>query len=332
MSKVFVTGPDGLLGSNIVRELLLRQYEVKVMVYGSRMPLTLDGLPIEIVSGNITDKEELIQLSADCDYFINVAAITDVWPTRGSLYYKINVEGTENVIEAVLANKIKRLVHVGSASAFGYGSIENPGNESSAYLSAKYKLDYIESKKLGQEKVLAACKNRALNAVVVCPTFMMGPYDSKPSSGALIIAIAEGTLPGFSSGGKNWVYVKDVAVATCNAITKGRVGEAYILGGENLTYVAAVKRIAAALKQKQLPLFIVPNFMLKTIGLGASVVAKITGKTPKLSYNLAAIACDGHYFSSKKAIDELKMPQTPIEVGVLEAQQWFIENNYLKKE
>ena len=329
MSKVFVTGPDGVLGSNIVRELLARKYEVRVLVFGPSQPITLKGLPIEIVEGNITNKAQLIELSKGCDYFINVAAITDMWPTRGAKYFKINVEGAENAVEAVLQNKIKRLVHVGSASSFGYGTIDNPGNETSAYKSAKYKVDYIESKKLGQEKVLAAVKEKGLEAVVVCPTFMIGPYDSKPSSGAMIIAIAKGELPGYSSGGKNWVYVKDVAVGVCNAMTMGRIGEAYILGGENITYVNAVKRIAGALGQKKLPKFVVPRFLLLFIGWLGTVAAAITGKPPKLTLNLAQIACDGHYFSPKKAMEELKMPQTPIEVGVKEAQGWFIENKYL---
>ena len=329
MSKVFVTGPDGVLGSNIVRELLARKYEVRVLVFGPSQPITLKGLPIEIVEGNITNKAQLIELSKGCDYFINVAAITDMWPTRGAKYFKINVEGAENAVEAVLQNKIKRLVHVGSASSFGYGTIDNPGNETSAYKSAKYKVDYIESKKLGQEKVLAAVKDKGLDAVVVCPTFMIGPYDSKPSSGAMIIAIAKGELPGYSSGGKNWVYVKDVAVGVCNAMTMGRSGEAYILGGENITYINAVKRIAGALGQKKLPKFVVPRFLLLFIGWLGTVAAAITGKPPKLTLNLAQIACDGHYFSPKKAMEELKMPQTPIEVGVKEAQGWFIENKYL---
>lgn len=328
MSKIFVTGSDGLLGSNIIRELIYRNHKVKVLVYAHE-PITLKGLPIEIVHGDITKAQEVIDASADCEYFINVAAITDMWPTRHPKYFAVNVKGTENAIEAVLKNKMKRLVQIGSASSFGYGTIEKPGDETSAFKSAKYKVDYIESKKLGQEKVIEAVKKRGLDAVVVCPTFMIGPYDSKPSSGAMIIAIAKGNLPGYSSGGKNWVCVKDVAQAVCNALTMGESGETYIAGGENLTYVQAVKRIAAALGQTKLPKFIVPGFLLKFIGFMGTVGGKLTGKAPQLSYNLAQIACDGHYFSPAKAIRELKMPQTPIEVGVKEAQEWFKNHGYL---
>ncbi|MBA3970976.1 MAG: NAD-dependent epimerase/dehydratase family protein [Bacteroidetes bacterium] len=329
MSKVFLTGPDGLLGSNIVRELLHRNYEVRAMLYHNKHPITLIGLPIEIVYGDISDKDALIELSKGCDYFINVAAITDMWPSRGQKYFRINVKGAENAVEAVLKNKMKRLVHVGSASSFGYGTIDKPGNEMSDFKSGKYKVDYIDSKRDGQLKVLEAVKEKGLDAIVVCPTFMIGPYDSKPSSGTMIIAIVKGKMPAFSSGGKNWVYVKDVSTGVCNALTMGRSGEAYILGGENLTYVDAVTRIAASVGQKKIPKFIVPNGILKFIGLLGTLSGAITKKAPALTINLANIACDGHYFSPQKAIDELKIPQTPIEIGVKEAVDWFQENKYL---
>src|SRR5436189_194940 len=100
MSKVFVTGPDGLLGSNLVRVLLERNYTVKALVFPGREPVTLKGMPIEIVYGDITKKEDVIKHSKGCDYIINVAAITDVWPSRAPIYDKVNSAGTANVIEA----------------------------------------------------------------------------------------------------------------------------------------------------------------------------------------------------------------------------------------
>lgn len=331
MSKVFVTGPDGLLGSNIVRELLTRNYQVKAMVFGNNIPLTLSDLPIEIVSGDITKKEELIDLTKDCDYIINVAANTNVWPSHHASYFITNVDGAQNVLDAAIANGVKRLVHVGSASAFGFGSIESPGDESTPFKSGKYNLDYINSKKQGQELIQDAARQNKVNAVIVCPTFMIGPYDSKPSSGEVILAIANAKLPGIAAGGKNWVYVKDVADATCNALTMGRSGEAYILGGENLSYKKATERIAVALGQQKFPKSAYPNFLIKMAGAGATAMARITNKKPKLSYKMACIACDGHYFSSKKAIQELDLKQTPIEQGVLEAKKWFNDHNYLKQ-
>ena len=137
-------------------------------------------------------------------------------------------------------------------------------------------------------------------------------------------------MPAFSSGGKNWVCVKDVSRAVCNAITMGRKGETYILGGENLSYVDAVKRISVAVGQNKIPRFVIPNFLLKCFGMMGTISGAITKKAPKLTINLAKIACDGHYFSPQKAIDELKMPQTPIEAGVKEAVVWFKEHGYMK--
>ncbi len=329
MAKVFVTGPDGLLGSNVVRELINRGHEVIAMVMKGRVPITLQGLPLEIVYGDITLKEDIILLSKGCEYFIHIAAITDMWPSLGAHYFKVNVEGTKNAIDAAIANQVKRFIHVGSASSFGFGTLEKPGDEKARYKSAHYKLDYLESKKIGQDAVLDAVKNRNLPAIVVCPTFMIGPYDTKPSSGAMVIAIAKKKLPANTRGGKNWVAAKDVAFGICNALNKGRIGESYILGGENMSFKIAVSRIAKALGQKDYPQIEMPNPIIKSLGWISEKIALINGKIPKLSYPMALIACDGHYFSPAKAIEELELPQTPIEEAVLELKQWFNENGYL---
>lgn len=171
-------------------------------------------------------------------------------------------------------------------------------------------------------------KEKGLPAIVVNPTFMIGPYDSKPSSGAMIIAAAKGSIPSYTSGGKNWVAVKDVAAGICNALTKGRIGQAYILGGVNLTYKEALTRICTTVG-KPAPGFQAPNFLVKFAGRMGSLFGNITGKAPKLSYPMAWIACDGHYFSPQKAIDELDLPQTPLETAVNDAHTWFKENAYL---
>ncbi len=329
MQKVFVTGPDGLLGSNVVRELLLRNYEVIAMVLEGTTPATLKDIPITIVYGNITNKKEVEKFSRGCEYFIHIAAITDAWPTRGAHYFKVNVEGTRNAIDAALKNKVKRFIHVGSAGSFGYGSIDNPGDETSSYNSGKYVLDYLESKRLGQELVLEAVKKRNLPALILCPTFMIGPYDSKPSSGSLVIAVAKMKLPAIAKGGKNWVATKDVASAICNSLEKGNIGSSYILGGENLSFKDAVKRIAGALDQPDYPKLEMPDVIIKAIGFLGSLAGRISGKTPKISYTMALIACEGHYFDHTKAINELDMPQTPLEEAVKELKAWFEENGYL---
>lgn len=329
MESVFVTGPDGLLGSNLVRELISRNYQVTAMIQKGREPVTLNKLPVNKVVGDITSPQEVKNLSKGFDYFIHVAALTDMWPSRGGNHFLINVEGTKNVVNAVLQNDIKRLIHVGSASSFGYGCLTTPGDEESTYKMFKYKLDYMDSKQKAHELVSSAVKKDSLPALIVCPTFMIGPYDVKPSSGALVLALAKKKLPFLPSGGRNWASAKDVAVASCNALTKGRIGESYILGGENLSYKDAVRRMADAMDLKYYPQVIMPDFILKTIGFFGSTTSPLTLKPPKLSYSMARVACDHHYFSSAKAIQELGLPQTSIEKATQELHSWFIENRYL---
>lgn len=329
MERVFVTGPDGLLGSNLVRELIARNYEVTAMIQKGRDPVTLKELPVKKVVGDITSPEEVKNLSKGFDYLMHVAALTDMWPARGGNHFLINVEGTKNVINAALENGIKRLIHVGSASSFGFGSLSNPGDEESPYKSFKYKLDYLDSKLKAQQLVSNAVKKDNLPALIVCPTFMIGPYDVKPSSGALVLALAKKNLPALPSGGKNWASAKDVAVASCNALTMGRIGESYILGGENLSYKDAVRRMADALDLKYYPRVVMPDFVLKTMGLLGSSVSPLMKRPPKLSYPMACVACDHHYFTPAKAIQELGLPQTPIELSTQELHNWFIGNSYL---
>ncbi|NJN42698.1 MAG: NAD-dependent epimerase/dehydratase family protein [Flammeovirgaceae bacterium] len=329
MANVFVTGPDGLLGSNLVRELLARNYEVTAMVQEGRDPVTLKGLPITKVYGDVTSVDQLKQLTKGFDYLVHIAALTDMWPTRGGKHFLINVEGTKNVIDAVLENGISRMIHVGSAGSFGYGTLEKPGTEEDSYKSAKYGIGYTDSKMVGEQVVNEAIKKRNLPAVIVCPTFMIGPYDVKPSSGAIVVAVAKRKLPALPGGGKNWASVKDVAIGTCNALERGRLGESYILGGENLSFKDAVKKIATAVGQPDYPKFVMPDFVLKTIGRFSDLYSSVSGKPVQLTYPMARVACDDHYFSSEKAIRELGLPQTPLEEAVKELHRWFKENNYL---
>lgn len=329
MSKVFVTGPDGLLGNHVIRELLNRSYKVVAMVQSGRQPAGLDNLSIDIVNGDITNKEDVIKLSEGCDYFIHIAAITDLWPTKGEKYYRVNVTGTAHAIEAALKNRIKRFIHIGSASSFGSGNKHQPGVEDMVSANAGYGLDYVESKRIAQELVLNAVKERQLQGIVLCPTFMIGAYDSKPSSGAMLIAVAKNKLPFVANGGKNWVAARNVATAVCNALEKGRIGESYILGGQNVTYLEMVQTIAAVIKCGSPSKTVIPDFLVKTAGLASTLQSKLFRTTPKISYPMAQIACSKQFYSPAKAIAELELPQDPIENAIEESYLWFKENGYL---
>ncbi|MFK7920733.1 MAG: NAD-dependent epimerase/dehydratase family protein [Bacteroidia bacterium] len=328
--RVLVTGADGLLGNNVVRLLLSQNYTVRALVQEGRKFPSLDELPIEQQKGDLLDAQSLDKAVEGMDYVIHVAGLTDVWPAKGEKYFAVNVKGTQNLIDAVLKHKVQRMVCIGSASSFGFGTEDTPGNETTAWKGEKYGLDYINSKLSGQNEIIKAVKEKGLPALVINPTFMIGPYDTKPSSGAVLVAAWENPPPFCTNGGRNWVAVKDVAIATVNALHQGRIGECYIAGGENMSYVDAFG-LLEELTQKSQPKKTLPDFMILATGWFASLFGKLTGKAPKITYEMAKVACDSHFFSPAKAIAELDMPQTPIKEAMQEAFDWFFANGYLKK-
>lgn len=327
--RVLLTGADGFLGSNIARELLKQGYEVTALLQDGRPDISIRGLNITKVSGDILNTDSLSKAMAGCDYVIHAAAYTGVWPSRDAIHEKINFQGTQNVIQTAVAAGVKRIVYVSTANSFGFGTQANPGNETKPYASATYGLDYMDTKYKTQEWVLEQVKTKNFPVIIVNPTFMLGPYDNKPSSGAMIVALKKGQLPGYSMGGKNYVYVKDVAKAVVNAISMGRMGECYILGNQNLSYKEAFSLIADAIGAKK-PKIGIPKAITKVYGLIGELISKLTGKPPVVSYPMARIACDGHYFSAEKAVKELQLPQTDLKIAIQEADQWFLENGYYK--
>jgi dihydroflavonol-4-reductase len=328
MDKVLVTGADGFLGNNVIRELLKRKYSVKGFLHRDHHTDAIDDLAIEQYHGDLLNAYEVIAASADCRYIIHTAASTAIWPARSALVRQVNIKGTKNVVTAALQPHIKRLVYVGTASSFGFGTKECPGNENTPFISDKYGLDYIDSKKQAQDMVLAAVAGQKLPAIIVNPTFMIGPHDSKPSSGALLLALYRGKVPGYTSGGRNFLYVKDAAQAIVEALNSGRIGECYILGNQNLTYKEFYDLVGRVLGVKPPGLFIPRPFIL-LFGILSQLFSQITGRPADISLPVAKISLDNHYFSAEKAIKELDLPQTPIHTAIKEAFAWFKENNYL---
>ena len=327
--EILVTGPDGVLGSNLVRELLNRNYSVSVLLEPGKDPVTLKDLPITRHHGNILDPQALIPAFKNKHIVFHCAASTSVWPARSEIVNRVNIDGTQNVIDAVLENKVNRLIYVGTANSFTYTADKNnPGKEGTPYASWHYGLDYMDSKYKAQELILKNVKENNLPAIVVNPTFMIGPYDSRPSSGALILALHKGKVPGYTNGGKNYVAAKDVAFAMANAIEMGRIGECYILGNVNLTFKEAFNLIAKTIGTKP-PKIKLPNPIVKLYGSATSLAAKRFGFNPPVTKELAIISCDKHYYSVEKSRNELDLPQTSIETAIQECLEWFKENGYL---
>ncbi|MBN1686054.1 MAG: NAD-dependent epimerase/dehydratase family protein [Spirochaetales bacterium] len=327
--RVLVTGGDGFLGTNIVRELLSRGYQVRALTEPGRDPATLRDLPVECIGGDIRETAAVVKAAEGCDYLIHTAASTNIWPARSKLLYEINVEGTLSVIRAALAVSVKRLVHIGSANTFGFGTKEAPGDESKPYACSIYGLGYMDTKYEAHQRVLEAVSRNGLPAVIVAPTFMLGPYDTKPGSGRMILAIARGEVPGYTSGGRCFLYVKDAAAGAVNALVKGSAGESYILGNENLTYHEFFDLVARVVGVKP-PRRRIPAALSRAVGFLGSAAGILTRSEPKISLPMARISTEYHFYSAAKAVRELGLPQTPVEQAVRAAYDWFCENGYLE--
>ena len=220
------------------------------------------------------------------------------------------------------------MVYVGSANSFGFGPITQPGDESKPYQSAQYGLGYMDTKYAAHCLVLDSVRKERLPAAIIAPTFMFGPFDSKPGSVRVILAVAKGQVPGFSAGGRCYIHVKDVACGASNALIDGAVGESYILGNENLTYKEIFEKIAAVAGVRA-PRISFPSSISKTVGFFGSVYGNLLKAEPKISLQMAKIASHEHYYSSAKAVRELSLPQTPIKTAIEDALRWFCDNGYM---
>ena len=252
---ILLTGANGFLGSNLIDELNSRKYRIRAFVGPGNTEINLDGKVAP--RGGTSDA-------------IHAAAETSIWPPRNELQRRININGTANIMEAARQAGVRRVVYVGSATSFGYGTKELPGDESREYKGGSYKLDYFDSKYEAQSLVLQAVQRGDVPAVVVNPTFMFGPYDAKPGSGTLILGTYHHKIPGGGTGGRNYVSVKDVAVGITNALETGTIGECYILGNENLSYSELFEKISGVIG-KPASKVTYPLWLGKIAGLAGSI-------------------------------------------------------------
>jgi dihydroflavonol-4-reductase len=327
MKKVLVTGANGFLGSNLVAQLNEEGYEVRVIVRKNADTKSIAGMPCEIMYGNIDNKDDVHRVIDGCDVVIHAACITDQWSISFEEYERVNFMATKYIADACLQLGVKRLVYVSTANTMGPGSKEVPGNELSGFTLFKANSGYINSKYLTQQYVLEHAALKKLPAVVVNPTFMIGPNDVKPSSGKLMLFCMGKKVLFYPPGGKNFVYIKDVCTGIINAIDKGKIGECYLLAGHNLTYKEFFTLVSDTAGEKK-TMVQLPGFILKLAGRAGSLIERIGRKTGRLNYTSSYLLCLDNYYSGKKAERELAISYTPIEHAVKDALGWFKANNY----
>ncbi|AQG80993.1 NAD-dependent epimerase/dehydratase family protein [Spirosoma montaniterrae] len=329
MPTVLLTGATGFLGSHLLGELRRRNYHVRALVRTATTHLPADARTA-LITGDMTDPVAVKQAMDGCDAVIHAAALAQANPARNPALWTANLTGTETLLEAARHVPLTRFVYVGTANSFGFGTRDQPGDETRPYVGHRYGSDYMDSKRAAMERVEQAVRHWNLPAVLVHPTFMLGPHDRKPTSGQMLLELHRGRVIGYPAGGKNYVHVQDVAVATVNALTQGRMGESYILGNQNLSYQEAFALMARTMEVPP-PRWPIPPVLAQLYGRGCDAWTRLSGRPALVNAAMVAVANDGHYFSSQKAIRELGLPQTPIEQAVAEAYQWFKQNGYVDK-
>ena len=319
MKNILVTGANGLLGLNTIIELIAQGYCVKGYLRDSRKITHEIKGSLELVEGDIRDIQKLNSALRGCDCVIHTAAITDQNLLDYEHYYDVNVKGVMNITNAAIENKVKRIIYVGSANEFGYGNLDDLGDETREIKYPFNKSYYARSKKEAHDFILT--KMKEIEVVVINPTFMIGAHDSKPSSGKLVLLGLRKRFVLCPPGGKNFICVKDVAKGIIKAINYGNNGEAYLLANENLTYHDFFKTLKKE-SDRNFIIIKVPNIMLQFAGLFGNMLRSLRVKTNFSSENMSAV-CINSYYSNKKARTELGLEFSPITKGLKESVMWF---------
>ncbi len=322
-----VTGASGHLGVNLVNSLLARQWQVRTLVHLSHK--TLQGIDAEVVFGNVLDENSLEKAFEGADIVFNLAAKVSVVEWNRSLVEEINIKGPRNVVEACKKNNVKRLVHVSSFHACEQFPHTEPLDES-RQLVEKYKgIPYDYSKACG-EMVVREAIAEGMDAVVVSPTGVIGPYDYQPSHfGAILMALGSGKMNTIVDAGLDWVDARDVAEGMIRAAEIDKPSGKYMLSGHWMS----LKEIAAQISEitgNGKPLITAPMWLAKLAAPFAQTYDRLSGKRAlftSISMKALGSNCD---VSHTKAESELDYDPRPLEETIKDTLAWFKYNGYLK--
>lgn len=326
--KKLVTGATGFIGSAIMRELIKDGEEVKVLVRPTSNTRNIDAFDVEKVVGDIRDGDSMKVAMKGCDTLYFTAAYFAHWALNPKMLYEVNAGGTKATLQAALETGIEKVVYTITNNAIG-ASGPTPANEEKIFNYWESGDHYSMSKYIAENEARIYI-TRGVPVVIVNPTLVIGVNDVKPTpSGQMIIDVARQNMPGYIDGGVNLIDVEDVAKGHILAAKKGRVGERYLFGNRNITvqdYLFLIARIAGV-KPPSLKL---PYLVALTLGHLFEFASSITQKPPMVTASEVRIGRMREWYDCSKAVNELGLPQTPIEETIQKALNWFRENGYLK--
>jgi len=323
--KYLITGATGLIGNNLVRRLLADGDEVRILTRSPRNE-ALEDLDVEVHHGDVRDAARVDTAVQGVGCVIHAAAHVQVGWTQSELHRQINVEGTRLIAEAALRHGA-RVIHISTINTLGIGLLDNPADEESG-LPGLVPCHYVTSKKNAERAVLQTAA-RGLDAVIIHPAFCLGPWDWKPSSGRMLLAVNRGTVVA-PAGAFNVCDVRDVCAGVAAAAKLAPTGRRYILGGHNLTYLAAWQVFARVGGHAG------PRFRLGPIArwlgsVGSDVWTRCTGEEAEINSASIGIGSQQTCFTSQRAIQELGYRTRPLEATVADAWNWFCEHGYVRR-
>ena len=324
-----VSGATGFIGSAVVRKLLAEGQTVRALVEpgaNTKNLADLKGAEVEQLTVDVCDFEGMARALDGCSAYYHLAAIYKIWAPDPSAIYRVNVEGTTTSLLAAKAARVPRVVFTSSVAAVGLTDGAAPADESVPYNLHDVANDYILTKHLS-ERIALRFAEAGAPIVVVNPAFPFGPRDVTPTpTGAIILALLRGQVPGVGEGGFCAIDVDDVAAGHVAAETRGRIGERYILGNHNVTFREFCDLVCAIGDVKP-PRLSIPKWLGQSIALGMEVWASRTGTEPRATRKGIQYMQKTAFFDATRARTELQLPCTPLADSIRRSIDYFRAEN-----
>jgi len=329
-ADVLLTGASGFVGSAVLRELLRDGFRVRALVRPSSRYEDLAVPGVEFIEGDLREPPSFAGACDGCRYLVHAAADYRLSLRDRAGVIATNVVGTRHLMEEALRAGIERIVYTSSVATLECRQDDAPADEAASLPVERAIGAYKQSKVMAEKLVLDMIRSKGLPAVVVNPSTPVGPRDIRPTpTGRIIVAAASGRIPVYVDTGLNLVHVDDVARGHLAALRRGRIGERYILGGENIPFAQMLAEIAAAVGRNR-PTYRIPWYAAVPAAVAGEVEAFLTGNEPLATWAGVRLARHRMFFASRKAELELGYRARPHLEGLIDAIAWFGSHGYLR--
>jgi dihydroflavonol-4-reductase len=326
--KILITGANGFVGSAVLRLLINAGHDVRALVRPGSDRRNFDGIELEVIEGDLRDPASLERAVVGCDVLFHIAADYRLWLPNPDSMYQTNVNGTRNLIIAATKAGIEKIIYTSSVATLGINNNGLPSDETTPVTVKDMIGHYKRSKYLAEQEVYKLINELASPVVIVNPSTPIGPRDIRPTpTGRIVLDTIRHRMPAYVDTGLNIVHVDDVAKGHLLAWEKGKIGERYILGGDDMTLAQILEYICINQNMRP-PTIRLPHNLVLPIAWFMERIASVTNKEPRATVESVRMSKKMMYFSSEKAIKQLGYRSRPGIEGLKDAIAWFNLENY----